>query len=74
MLSIISLFDGGQNYIDFLIEDSFILRSFPNASPGWQGTRVLNREFIPGRPLRVQFTNGYDMALPYLITTVTGPF
>jgi len=74
MTGIITLVDGGQNYIEFDVVDDIIQEVRPALLAGWKGTRVLNIKLFPGRALKIDLQwKEYDLPLKYLIAKVEYP-
>ena len=48
MTGTVTLFDGGQNYIEFDIVNNVIQEVRPALLAGWKGTRILNTKFVIG--------------------------
>jgi len=71
MTGTITLSDGGQNYIEFVIACSVIQEVRPAELRGWKGTKLLNKAFLVGDRLivKLQWKN-YAFPLPYPIVEI----
>lgn len=68
MTGMITLSDGGQNYIEFDIIDDVIQKVRPALFAGWVGTQVLNAAFFVGGRLVISLQwKDYSFPLPYPI-------
>jgi len=71
MTGIITLVDGGQNYIYFDVACNVIQSVSPSGLKGWRGTEILNIKLFPGRALKIDLQwKDYDLPLKYLIASV----
>ena len=71
MRGTITLWDGGQDYIEFDITNNVIMKVRPAKLAGWKGTRVLNKTFKVGGPLIVDLQwDTYDLTLKYPISKI----
>lgn len=70
MKRLITLSDGGQNYIEFDIADNLIVEVRPSLLAGWKGTKVLITDLSVGDMLPIQLHNGYSLALKYPIVEI----
>jgi len=73
MTGTVTLSDHGQSYVEFDILDDIITDVRPSMQPGWYGTQVKNRAWLPGGRLIIELHNGYRLALQYPILAVTPP-
>lgn len=71
MTGTITLFDGGQDYIEFDIVNDLIMEVRPAGLEGWKGTRVLNAVFNIGGSLEIALQwKDYDFPLKYEIVKI----
>ena len=71
MTGMITLSDGGQNYIEFYIANDMILQVRPARLAGWIGTKVLNAAFAIGDRLTIDLQwKDYDFDLKYPIVAI----
>lgn len=71
MTGIITLIDGGQNYIEFDVACNIIEEVRPARLKGWRGTEIIDYKVYPGRPLKVDLQwKDYDLPLKYLIEKI----
>lgn len=70
MKKIITLSDGGQNYIKFWITDNLITKVEPSLLAGWKGTKVLITNLAIGNRLPIQLHNDYSLVLKYPIVDI----
>jgi len=71
MTGVITLSDGGQNYIEFDIVCGVIVEVRPARLAGWKGTKLLNKAFLVGGRLLVDLQwKEYDLPLKYPITAI----
>ncbi|MCG2739789.1 MAG: hypothetical protein L6300_06075 [Syntrophaceae bacterium] len=71
MTGIITLVDEGQNYVTFYIECDIIVEVQPSMKAGWEGTKILNKEFVIGGMLWIELQwDDYDLPLKHLIAKI----
>jgi len=71
MTGLITLVDGGQNYVYFDVVDNVIQQVKPALLAGWTGTKILNQTFAPGCVLLIDLQwDDYNLPLKYLIATI----
>jgi len=71
MTGMITLSDGGQDYIEFDITDNIITEVRPARLAGWKGTKVLNNVFEVGGRLLIDLQwDDYDLPLKYPIFSI----
>lgn len=71
MTGMITLSDGGQNYIEFDINCDIIVAVRPSELMGWVGTKILNKAFLVGGQLEIDLQwKDYNFSLPYPITQI----
>lgn len=71
MTGMITLVDGGQNYVEFDVACGVIEEVRPARLRGWRGTKILNIKLFPGRALKIDLQwKDYDLPLKYLIAKV----
>ena len=71
MTGMITLSDGGQDYIEFDITDNIITAVRPAKLAGWKGTRLLNKTFKVGGTLIIDLQwDTYDLPLKYPIVKI----
>lgn len=70
MTGVITLSDGGQNYIEFDVLDDVITQVRPAMLAGWRGCPVKNMAFSVGEPLKVLLWNEYELELKYPIAKI----
>lgn len=71
MTGTITLSDGGQNYIEFDVEDNIITEVRPARLAGWKGTKILNTAFTIGGRIKISLQwDDYEFPLEYPITQI----
>lgn len=71
MTGMITLMDGGQNYIEFDLACGVIEEVRPSGLRGWRGTKILNKELVVGGSLLIDLQwKDYDLPLKYEIIKV----
>lgn len=71
MTGIITLVDGGQNYIHFIVECDIIKSVSPSGLLGWKGTRILNEKVEIGCTLKVDLQwKDYELPLKYCVEEI----
>jgi len=71
MTGMITLSDGGQDYIEFDIINNVITEVRPARLAGWAGTKVLNTTFSVGGRLLIDLQwRTYDLPLKYPIFSI----
>lgn len=71
MTGIITLVDGGQNYIEFDVENDVIRAVRPSGLAGWKGTKILNKKLEVGDTLKIDLQwDDYDLPLKYAISKI----
>ena len=71
MTGMITLSDGGQNYIEFDVACGVIEAVRPALLAGWKGTKILNAEIAVGKKLKIDLQwKEYDPTLEYPIVKI----
>lgn len=71
MTGMITLSDGGQNYIEFDVVCDVIVEVRPSRLSGWNGTKILNSSLAIGDILTVDLQwDDYDLPLQYPIVRI----
>lgn len=71
MTGMITLSDGGQDYIEFDVIDNLIVEVRPARLAGWKGTKILNLAFMVGGRLAISLQwKDYEFPLKYPIIKI----
>lgn len=71
MTGLITLSDGGQNYIEFDVECNIIQAVRPSGLAGWKGTKILNQAIKIGDVLLIDLQwDDYDLPLVHTIANI----
>lgn len=71
MTGTITLSDGGQNYIEFVIACDVIQEVRPARLKGWKGTKILNTACAIGGRIAISLQwDDYQFPLKYPITEI----
>jgi len=71
MTGLITLVDGGQNYVYFDVVCGVIQSVSPSGLNGWKGTRIINKTFEVGNILKIDLQwDDYDLPLKYAIAAI----
>jgi len=71
MTGMVTLSDGGQDYIEFDIIDDIIREVRPALLAGWNGTKILNTPLVVGGIIKIDLQwDDYDLPLKYSIVKI----
>jgi hypothetical protein len=71
MTGTITLSDGGQNYIEFVVACDVIEEVRPSGLRGWRNTKILNKAYTVGGRLLIDLQwKDYQFPLPYPIVDI----